>query len=267
MRFRPAEDLLFLSFASAGFRPNEIWPHRRIGSHEVRPTDGLPKRRYADTPIRRYGNLFAPLFMLAALLLTSCNRPKIEVYRIPKENIQVATESNSDAVVAPPPPSSPVNWTKPEGWEEQPLSEMRQGSFRANGPNGAAVDISVISFPGEAGGVESNINRWRGQVQLPPLAAEEIEKATQHTTVDGKQVLLVDIQTPDGATKSARILGAILQTADRSWFVKMTGDPNLLEAEKPKFLEFVQSFRFGNAPPAAGEDVVPKKVKSTNDKQ
>jgi len=200
------------------------------------------------------------------LLFSSCNRPKIEVYRIPKDNIQVAIESNSDAIVAPP-PSSPVNWTKPEGWEEQPPSEMRQGSFRTNGPNGTAADISVISFPGEAGGVELNIDRWRGQVQLPPLAAEEIEKATQHITVDGKQVLLVDIQTPDGAAKSARILGAILQTADRSWFVKMTGDPDLLEAQKPKFLEFVQSFRFGNAPSAAREDVAPKKVKSTNDKQ
>lgn len=204
--------------------------------------------------------------VLALLLLSSCNQPKIEVYRIPKENIQVAMESNSGALV-PAPPSSPVNWTKPQGWEEQPLSEMRQGSFRANGPNGTAADISVVSFPGEAGGVESNINRWRGQVQLPSLAAEEIGKSAQHFTVDGRQALLVDIQTPDGAAKPARILGAILQTADRSWFVKMTGDPDLLETQKPRFLEFVQSFRFGNAPPDVGENTAPKKVKSTNDKQ
>jgi hypothetical protein len=204
--------------------------------------------------------------VLATLVLTSCNQSKIEVYRIPKENLQVAMESSSSAIV-PPPPSSPVTWTKPEGWEEQPLSEMRQGSFRATDSNGKTADISVVSFPGDAGGVESNVNRWRSQVQLPPLASEKIGGAIQHLTVSGKDALFVDVQTPNGTEKPARILGAILQTADRSWFVKMTGDPDLLEGQKPAFLEFVQSFHFQDAPPAAGEDDAAKKVRSTNDKQ
>lgn len=203
---------------------------------------------------------------LAVLLLCSCDQSKIEVYRIPKENVQVAMESGSSAIVKPP-PSAPVKWAKPEGWEEQPLSEMRQGSFRANGPNGKTADISVVSFPGDAGGVESNVNRWRSQVQLPPLAGEEIGGAVQHLTVNGKDALLVDVQTPNGADKPSRIFGAILQTADRSWFVKMNGDPDFLESQKPRFLEFVQSFQFENTPPATGEDAGPTKVKSTNDKQ
>ena len=217
--------------------------------------------RIAATAACRPGNL-----ALAVLLLCSCDQSKIEVYRIPKQNVQVAMESGSSAIV-PPPPSAPVKWTKPEGWEEQPLSEMRQGSFRANGPNGKTADISVVSFPGDAGGVESNVNRWRSQVQLPPLAGEEIGGALQHLTVNGKDALLVDFQTPNGADKPARILGAILQTADRSWFVKMTGDPDFLESQKPRFLEFVRSFQFENTPSAAGEDAGPNRVKSTNDKQ
>jgi hypothetical protein len=203
---------------------------------------------------------------LAVLLFSSCDQSKIQVYRIPKENVQVAMESGSGAI-APPPPSTPVKWTKPEGWEEQPLSEMRQGSFRAGGPNGKTADISVVSFPGDAGGVESNVNRWRSQVQLPPLASEAIGGAVQHLTVNGKDALLVDVQTPNGAGKPARILGAILQAADRSWFVKMAGDPDFLESQKPRFLEFVQSFQFENTLPAAGEDASPNTVKSTNDKQ
>ena len=203
---------------------------------------------------------------LAVLLLSSCDQSKIQVYRIPKENVQVAMESGSSAIV-PPPPSAPVKWTKPEGWEEQPLSEMRQGSFRASGPNGQTADISVVSFPGDAGGVESNVNRWRSQVQLPPLAGEAMGGAVQHLTANGKDALLVDVQTPNGAGKPARILGAILQTADRSWFVKMTGDPDFLESQKTRFLEFVQSFEFENTPPVAWEDGAPNTVKSTNDKQ
>ena len=238
----------------------------------IRQLSSALSRCVAHAPVGRSFRIAAAVacrpanLALAVLLLSSCDQSKIQVYRIPKENVQVAMGSGCGAVV-PPPPSAPVKWTKPEGWEEQPLSEMRQGSFRASGSNGKTADISVVSFPGDAGGVESNVNRWRSQVQLPPLASEAIGGAAQRLTVNGKEALLVDVQTPNRADKPARILGAILQTADRSWFVKMTGDPDFLESQKPKFLEFVQSFQFKNTPAAAGEDAGPNTVKSTNDKQ
>ena len=110
---------------------------------------------------------------LLALSLVSCNNDKIEVYKIPKEGINVAMQSGSAGLV-PPPLGNPAQWTKPEGWSEQPLSEMRLGSFKVDGPNAASADVSVIAFPGEAGGLISNINRWRGQLQLPPLDEDQL---------------------------------------------------------------------------------------------
>jgi hypothetical protein len=77
---------------------------------------------------------------------------------------------------------------------------------------------------------------------------------------------LVDFQTADNNPKPSRILGAVLQTADRAWFVKMTGPPDLLEGQRQKFLDFVRSFHFIS--PAAPEQTVPPgstKPKSTND--
>ena len=176
-------------------------------------------------------------------LLASCKNDKIEVYRIPKEGISVAMQSGSAGLV-PPAPSTPAQWTKPEGWSEQPLSEMRLGSFKAEGPNAASADISVIAFPGEAGGLLSNINRWRGQLQLPPLDENQLSQSVQRTEVSNVPTYLVDFQTAENAAKPSRILGAVLQTADRAWFVKMSWSARIHPRTAPKVYRFRQIFPF-----------------------
>jgi hypothetical protein len=203
--------------------------------------------------------------MLAiALALVSCHNDKIEVYRIPKEGIKVSMQSGSEGLV--PPPANSAQWTKPDDWKEQPLSEMRLGSFKVDGSNDASADISVIAFPGEAGGLISNINRWRGQLQLAPLEEDQLPQTTQRTEVDNIPTYLVDFQTAENAAKPSRILGAVLQAADRTWFVKMTGPPELLESQHGTFLAFVKSFHF-TSPAGAGSPApaVSTKAKSTND--
>ena len=61
---------------------------------------------------------------------------------------------------------------------------MRLGSFKVDGPNGASADVSVIAFPGEAGGLISNLNRWRGQLQLSPLDEDQLPQMIQRTEVE-----------------------------------------------------------------------------------
>ena len=56
-----------------------------------------------------------------------------------------------------------------------------------------------------------------------------------------------------------------MERPDRTWFVKMTGPPALLESQRQKFLDFVTSFQFESA----DQSDVPAsatKQKSTNDK-
>ena len=200
------------------------------------------------------------------LALASCNNDKIEVYRIPKEGVTVAMQDGS-AGLPPALVGNPAKWVKPEGWIEQPLSEMRLGSFKVDGSNATAADVSVTAFPGDAGGLAPNVNRWRGQLQLPPLEEDQLRQTIQRTEVEGVQIYLIDIRTSENAPKPSQILGAILETPDRTWFVKMTGNPELVENQRQKFLDFVKSFRFtsatqGQVPEIAGSN----KPKSTNDK-
>jgi hypothetical protein len=198
--------------------------------------------------------------------LTSCDNQKIEVYLIPKEQSAMQMASNG---LVPPAPTNPGSWTKPAGWEEQPISEMRLGSFKVAGENGSSADVSVTAFPGEAGGLASNVNRWRGQLQLPPLTDEELQKTIERTAVEGTPVSLIDVATPENSTKPSRILGAVLERPDQTWFVKMTGDPALLEQQRKAFMDFVYSFRFAQGPAASESDAKASqpesKPKSTND--
>ena len=53
----------------------------------------------------------------------------------------------------------------------------------------------------------------------------------------------VRIDTIDMAG-SARVLAGWTRHGGRAWFFKLTGPPNLVEQEKPKFAAFLQSIRF-----------------------
>lgn len=195
------------------------------------------------------------------IFLTSCNNDKIEVYRIPKESLNVAMERGN---LVPPAPEHPVQWVKPGGWSEQPSSEMRLGSFKVDGPDGTSADISVVAFPGEAGGLVSNINRWRGQLELPPLEEKQLPETIRQKEIQGAPAFFVDLQTAENSSKPSRILGAVLQRPNRTWFVKMTGSPALLESQRQKFFDFVNSFRF-NDPDSSEAPASPPRQKSTND--
>jgi hypothetical protein len=204
-----------------------------------------------------------PLCVSFAFFFSSCDQSNISVYRIPKESVAIEASNGS---LAPAPPSALPKWTVPSDWKEQPLSEMRLASFKVEGPNGESADISVSSFPGDAGGLESNVNRWRGQVHQAILDADALAKTLERGTVDGVPAVYVDVQTPEGAEKPDRIVGAVLRTADRTWFIKMTGPPAVLQAQVDNLKQFVSSFRFPGQSDTNSESIGSGKAKSTNDK-
>jgi hypothetical protein len=227
---------------------------------------GMPGSKSGEAAMKTFSASGIPVVLVATLALVSCDNDKIEVYRVPKEGVTVAMQSGS-AGLAPASADNPPKWVKPDGWSEKPLSEMRLGSFKVDGSNGSSADVSVTAFPGDAGGLAPNVNRWRGQLQLPPLEEGQLQQTIERTQVDGVQTFLVDIQTPENTPKPSRILGAVLETPGRTWFVKMTGSPEIIESQHQKFLDFVKSFRFnsvteGQVPETAGSN----KPKSTNDK-
>ncbi len=202
------------------------------------------------------------------LLATGCHRDEIKVYRVAKDQDQtqqptgpaLSTDtpnpglplghpdvSSANAASFPTPSGLPqLTWKTPDGWTEVPPGEMRVASFKITGTNGKQADVSVIPLPGQAGSDEANVNRWRGQVGLPPLPPDELKKSAQDVEAGGQSAQLYDIpgQNP-GNGNAERILAAIQRRADMAWFFKMTGDSDLVEQQKPAFIAFLKSLAFG----------------------
>ncbi len=140
-----------------------------------------------------------------------------------------------------PPKPGALSWTAPADWSPKPLTSMRKGSFAVRTGSGEA-DLSIISFGGAAGGLTDNLNRWREQVRLPAVSAEEIK--TQANTVEhgALRFTVVDYAgtTANGPT---RIVGAVLSLENETYFFKLMGPDAVVAAQKPAFLEFLRSVR------------------------
>lgn len=164
-------------------------------------------------------------------------------------DVRIAGEQEA----APAPPSSPaspkvpkIQVTAPEGWEESQGSAMRVASFAVKGEGGATADVSVIPLPGNSGSVLENVNRWRGQVQLPPLAAaDDPALGTEMDGAAGKLFVTHMVSAEpvlDG--KKAAISTAILKAEGVTWFFKITGEASLVEANREKFETFARTASF-----------------------
>ena len=133
-----------------------------------------------------------------------------------------------------------LRWSAPAHWESRPAAAMRKATYAVPNAAGAAGDLSVTAFPGDVGGELANLNRWRNQLQLPPLAATEVESSVTRLTVHGLNITVTDF-TGGSADKPVRMLGAIVPYGGATWFFKLTGPVDLVAKEKPAFEAFVQT--------------------------
>lgn len=135
----------------------------------------------------------------------------------------------------------------PEGWVESEGSSLRIASYQVALEGFEPADFSITSFPGDAGGVEANVNRWRQQIGLRPWNESQVESNKEALQVGDLEFALFDLRPRTESDKERvkeRILAAILKYDGRSWFYKLRGDVFLVETQRTKFRQLVQSSRF-----------------------
>jgi len=195
---------------------------------------------------------WAGLFLIAAALtLPGCEKQQATTYSAPKDSTPAAAVSSpAPAIPTTAPPTAPIRWTTPSGWQEQPASGMRVGSFVIT-KNGQRADVSIIPLGGVSGSELDNVNRWRGQIGLAAIDAAKLADSGEKVSIGNVAAALYDIAGTDPKTQQpTRILGSILPSEGTAWFFKMTGPEALVAQEKPAFNEFLKSVRFesGDAP-------------------
>ena len=147
-------------------------------------------------------------------------------------------------------------WDTPEGWTEAPATQMRDVNLRF-GENGEG-ECYLTRLSGGGGGLVANVNRWRGQMNLPDASAEEIA-ALPKKPLFTQDATFISIGGDFGgmgggtAKKDYKLLGLIYATPSAAITVKMTGPKALVEANAAKFDAFTASLdvNFGTEKPAA----------------
>ena len=120
---------------------------------------------------------------------------------------------------------------------------MRKATFIISGPTaGEQAELAVTAFPGDVGGLLANVNRWRSQLQLPPLDANSLQRELTHLNINGLHIDVVEIVGPE-APERKRVLGAIVPVNGSTWFFKLTGPEALVASKKADYLGFIQTLK------------------------
>jgi hypothetical protein len=134
-------------------------------------------------------------------------------------------------------------WEVPSAWKEVVPGQMLLARFTlAETPK---TEVTVSVFPGDVGGLLANVNRWRGQVKLPPIDQATLDKTVNSLDASGGKATLVDMT--GGDSPKTRIIGAVVPRGGQTWFYKLMGDEQVAEREKTAFLKFVQTAKYSDA--------------------
>jgi hypothetical protein len=146
-----------------------------------------------------------------------------------------------------------LTFQAPGAWKSsRPSSLMRRAQLTvpASGGDGEPAELVVFAFPGGAGSVQQNVARWQQQFEDPSGNPPKItSEARQGKNVDvtvvecaGRYVAAVQPGSPERFDKpDYRMLAAIVQTPEVSYFLKMVGPDKTVKAAKPAFDDLCKS--------------------------
>lgn len=148
-----------------------------------------------------------------------------------------------------------IRWTAPAGWKAEGPRPMRAATYSiaaVEGDQGVAECVVNYFGPGQGGGIEANIERWRGQV----LGADgkPAPAKVDKTTVRGIAITKIDASgtyTGMGGPMMAgskpvtgyRLLGAIAEGPGGSVFFKLTGPAKTIAAQQKSFEQLLASIQ------------------------
>lgn len=143
-----------------------------------------------------------------------------------------------------------ASFTLPATWTPQPpSSSMRLAQATLPGAAGDG-QVTVFYFgPGGGGGVDSNLERWQGQMDPDPGSTASRESFDVNgfrvTWIESKGTLKPSTMGtgPTEPQPGSRLFGAVVEGPQGPWFFKVTGPAETLDAQRDAFLELLRSVR------------------------
>ena len=183
----------------------------------------------------KYGCLLITMFFLC--LVQSCFKGnEVDINVVPKKSygneIQLDFSESHDV--------SKVKWVIPSSWTPMPHNSLLKARFKI----AENCFITISSFPGLAGGLLNNINRWREQLSLKPINITQLSEIcdTLKTSdfnftlvlLDGSYVNDIDLNY---------IYAGIFYYDEQTWFVNTVGSKSVLAPLVSDIKKFMATFR------------------------
>ena len=179
--------------------------------------------------------------LLIIFILIACqSEDQIRTYRLPKKSNDSPLNVNKDDIAPGLQKKNKkfiLKWQKPEGWEQFDGHSMRMASFYVPHSSGKG-ELSITEFSGMSGGIQANINRWRGQISLPPESEQSILISSISYKSELSNFLFFELANK---TSNQGILASIFELPNRTVFVKLSIEQSAIAEVKKDFLTFSKS--------------------------
>ena len=191
------------------------------------------------------------VWLLCGLALLGCSGEPKPAAEIPvpvakAETPEPVTETTADGEKSEPYEASVggFNFRVPADWKEQPpKSQFVLGEFSIPGEGGPAR----LTISSAGGGIEANIERWRGQFTReagdPEPRETEILFGLQKGTLVELAGTYTDMFSGGKPNQVWRMLGVAVPMGPTNVFVKMTGPAATVVQRRDEFVKFVESAR------------------------
>jgi hypothetical protein len=167
------------------------------------------------------------------------------------------TEPAASEPAAPAPPPPPANesikipgiasYVLPTGWQIDPRPRpMREATIVVRAGNTAGEIVVSRLGPNSLSDLMGNLNRWRGQVRLPPTQDAAAHPAQPIAFAQGPGSLRdFEGAASEGANRQRQLVAYTqFPGAPDMWFFRFVGPYDLVTQNKPAFEGFVKNLKF-----------------------
>jgi hypothetical protein len=197
------------------------------------------------------------VYVGVALLFAGCKRQEgVQSYDAPKDpppGVVVASKSTNGDGSADVGEGN-IHWIVPPIWKQVPAPQMTQAAYQVSENPPVLLTISRIASRGsEEETALANLNRWEGQLKLPPTSQANMDKVAMPIKIAGRNARLINLSSPASATPRQQMLAALVPDGDSAWAFKIMGPPDVVTPQAKSFAEVVMSVNFGSTGEAAPE--------------
>lgn len=170
------------------------------------------------------------------VLLISCdNNKQPRQYRLAKESV----EANIVLEQSPLKSNIGFTWDALGSWNSIDNNSFSLANYQIPHKDGLA-DLSITKFPGDAGGVVANVNRWRRQLELE---AHSLQQINENSITGSSMIGSFSVHRLVNDNINQAFLCAILPYQDSVIFIKLKSNVIVMNSLEKKFLDFCSSFK------------------------